>query len=247
MLLSARDTSAVYELDQRTGRILWTLGGKASTFRLAHGARFYFQHDATLLVRDRVSLFDDGAGPPAFEPESRGLILALNTRRHVARVVHQFVRPGHQTSAESEGSVQQLAGGNAFVGFGATPFFSEFSASGRLRFDAALPTDDGSYREYLFPWRATPRTRPVAVARRASGNAIAIDVSWNGSTTVTRWRVLARRSGALVPVTTVADRGFDTRITVHGSAGSFVVRALGKRGRVLGQSAPVKVSPGAPG
>src|SRR5581483_3505588 len=96
-LVSARDTSAVYEIDRASGRIIWTLGGKASSFRLAHGARFWFQHDAQLLSGDRVSLFDDGGGPPFFEPSSRGLILCLDVRHHVARVCRQYRRPGDQT------------------------------------------------------------------------------------------------------------------------------------------------------
>ncbi len=239
ILLSARDTSAVYELDQRTGRILWTLGGKASTFRLARGARFYFQHDAQLIAPDRVSLFDDGAGPPAFERSSRGLILSLDMRDHVARVARQFHLPGRGTSAESEGNVQSLPGGNVFIGFGASPFFSEFTASGEMKYAASLPTDDGSYREYLFPWHATPRTRPVAVARASADGGVVLHVSWNGANTVARWEVLARRGGSLRRVATAADHGFETAVAVPDRADSFVVRALGVRGRVLGQSAPV--------
>ena len=73
LLVSARDTSAIYDIDRATGRIVWTLGGKASTFRLGRGARFYFQHDAQLLRGDRVSLFDDEGGPPRKATSSRGL------------------------------------------------------------------------------------------------------------------------------------------------------------------------------
>ena len=72
VLVSARDTSAVYLLDRPSGRILWTLGGKASSFRLARGARFYFQHDAQMVGPERISLFDDEAGPPMQAPSSRG-------------------------------------------------------------------------------------------------------------------------------------------------------------------------------
>ena len=84
LLVSARDTSAVYEIDQATGRIAWTLGGKASSFRLGPGARFYFQHDAQMLPGNRVSLFDDESGPPNEARSSRGLILALDLRDHTA-------------------------------------------------------------------------------------------------------------------------------------------------------------------
>jgi hypothetical protein len=243
LLISARDTSAIYEIDRASGRILWKLGGKASSFRLSRGARFYFQHDAQMLPHDRVSLFDDEAGPPFEAPSSRGLILALDLRRRTARVVRQYHRPGGHTLAQSEGSVQTLPGGNVFVGFGSTPFFSEFSASGKVLFDAQLPTDDGSYREYRFPWSATPRTRPVAVARRSSSSRVSVYASWNGATTVARWQVLAGASAAaLAPVASVPDRGFETRIDIDASAGVLKVRALSSSGRVLSSSAAVSPS-----
>ncbi len=150
VLISARDTSAVYEIDRSTGRVLWTLGGRASSFRLGRGARFYFQHDAQLLPGGQISLFDDEGGPPIEGPASRGLILRLDLRHHAARVVHQYRRPGTPTLADSEGSLQTLASGDRFVGFGSTPFFSQFSAKGRLVFDASLPINDGSYREFNY-------------------------------------------------------------------------------------------------
>jgi hypothetical protein len=216
VLLSARDTSAIYLVRRAGSRVLWTLGGKASDFRLGPGARFWFQHDAQLLPGRRVSMFDDEAGPPQKAPRSRALVLRLRGRR--ALVERAFVRPG-LTSAQSEGSVQRLADGTVFVGFGAEPWFSQFSASGRLLFDARLPVDDGSYRVYRFAWRGRPRSSPAAVVRDGFVRA-----SWNGATGVAAWSVGATR---------VARTGFETRIPVSGP-GPFVVRARDARGRVLG-------------
>jgi len=239
VLVSARDTSAVYLIKRSSGRVLWTLGGKASDFRLGHGARFNFQHHAQMHGRDRVTVFDDEAGPPQKGPYSRGLLLKLDLPRHRARLVREY-RRSTTTSAQSEGSVQTLPGGNVFVGFGAQPFFSEFSANGRLLFDASLPQDDGSYRAYRFPWSASPRTRPVAAARRAGGAGVSVYASWNGATAVRRWQVLAGAdAGSLRAVRSVARTGFETRIDVPGAASVFAVRALGARGRVLGTSAGV--------
>ena len=159
ILISARDTSAVYKVDQASGRILWTLGGKGTDFNFGPGALFNFQHDAHMLRNGRISMFDDGAGPPMFNPYSRGLILQLDHRRHRATLVRQFAR-STSTSAQSEGSLQRLPGGNVFVGFGSEPFFSEFSSRGKLLLDASLPADDGTYRTYRFPWSASPKTKP---------------------------------------------------------------------------------------
>jgi hypothetical protein len=236
VLISARDTSAVYAVDRASGRIVWTLGGKASTFRLGPGARFWFQHDARMLPNGQIGMFDDEAGPPQKAPASRGLILALDQRRRTARVVRQYRRSGH-TSAQSEGSFQRLPGGNAFVGFGSEPFFSEFSATGRLVFDASLPQDDGSYRTLRFPWSATPRTLPDVAARRTGPSSVSVYASWNGATTVARWQVLAGASRT--PTASVPRRGFETRIDVAGPSTTFAVRALSARGRTLATSRPV--------
>src|SRR5690349_7419561 len=187
VLVSMRDTSALYEIRRAAGRIVWKLGGKASTFRLGRGARFWFQHDAQMLPNGEISLFDDQAGPPQRAPSSRGLVLSLDAKRRRAAVVSEYRRPA-DTSAQSEGSLQTLPNGNRLVGFGAQPFFSEFTAGGRMVFDAQLPQDDGSYRAYRFPWKATPRSKPDAVMR-----AGVVYVSWNGATEVARWQVLAGR------------------------------------------------------
>ena len=158
-------------------------------------------------------------------------------------MARQYHRPGGHTLAQSEGSVQTLPGGNVFVGFGSTEFFSEFSAGGKLLFDAHLPTDDGSYREYTFPWSATPRTRPDVVVHRSSATRVSVYVSWNGATTVARWQVLAGASASsLVPVSTVTKRNFETRIDISSTAGVFRLRALGPGGRVLASSAVVSPS-----
>ncbi|MEA2158027.1 MAG: hypothetical protein QOD66_407, partial [Solirubrobacteraceae bacterium] len=243
LLVSARDTSAVYLLDRASGRILWKLGGKASSFRLRHGARFYFQHDAQLAGPDTVSLFDDEAGPPFEAPASRALVLKLDLRHRSAAVLRSYRRPGNHTLAQSEGSVQQLPGGNVFVGFGSTQFFSEFSATGKLLFDASLPVDDGSYREFRFPWSATPATRPTAAARRTSPTGVSVYASWNGATTVARWQVLAGPSPSALRRTASARRsGFETRIDLPSSASSFAVQALSRSGHVLATSKAVHLS-----
>jgi hypothetical protein len=243
VLVSARDTSAVYEIDRSTGRVIWTLGGIASSFRMGRGASFFLQHDAQLLPGDRVSLFDDEGGPPFKAPSSRGLVLALDLRHRTATLAHQYLRPGNNTRAESEGSLQILPGDNAFVGFGSTPFFSRFSPAGKLVFDASLPVDDGSYREFNFAWNATPTTRPTVTARRTSRKRVSVYASWNGATNVVRWEVLAgRNASSLSRVLCAPSRGFETQIGVSSSAATFKVRALSSKGRVLASSIPVVAS-----
>jgi hypothetical protein len=160
-------------------------------------------------------------------------------------VANQYRRPGKPTLAESEGNLQTLPGGDVFAGFGATPYFSQFSASGRMLFDGALPVDDGSYRVFRFPWEATPRTRPVIVVRRLSAKHVVVYVSWNGASTVAHWQVLAGGTPAsLKVVKTVPDERFETRIDLSSVLGTtFAVRGLGPHGRALGRSLSVNSAP----
>ena len=239
VLVSARDTSAIYSVDRATGRIVWTLGGKASSFRLGGGARFFFQHDAEMLPDGRISLFDDEAGPPLEQPTSRGLILVLDLRRHTASVARQYLPPSDR-SAQSEGSVELVPGGDAFLGFGAQPYFSQFSASGRMLFDAQLPPDDGSYRAFRSVWSATPLTRPAAVARRIDPSHVTVFISWNGATDVSSWQVLA--TGSSKVLASVRRSGFETQVGIPGSPATVTVRALSPVGRVLATSLPAAVS-----
>src|SRR5204863_9360513 len=80
LLVSARNTHAVYKLKRRTGAILWRLGGKRSDFAMGPGTRFAWQHDARRRPDGTVSLFDNEAAPQV-RAQSRGLVLRLNMPR----------------------------------------------------------------------------------------------------------------------------------------------------------------------
>jgi len=230
VFVSMRDTCAVYLIDRAGSRIVWRLGGKASAFKLGSGARFWFQHDAQLHGNE-VTMFDDEAGPPQKAPSSRGLTLRLDFKHRRASVARSL-RRADDVSAQSEGSNEMLSGGQRFLGFGAQPWFTQFSSTGKVIFDARLPIDDGSYRVYRFPWTARPVTKPVAAV---SGGALY--ASWNGATAVARWQALAGAdAGALKPVATAARSGFETKIPVP-SAAVYAVRALDAKGHVLATSA----------
>lgn len=235
LLISARNTSTVYYVDRRTGAIDWRLGGRRSSFRLASGAAFAFQHDARRLTHDSLSLFDNGGGPPRSERQSRALVLALDRRHHVARLVRAYAHPRPSLAPDSQGNVERLADGNVFVGWGASPYMSEYSPAGRLLFDANLHGPDESYRSFRLPWSGNPASPPSIAVRGKTAFA-----SWNGATRVATWQVLTGSSpDLLVPAASAPHAGFETSIPTSGGATWYAVRALDAAGRVLGTSAPV--------
>jgi hypothetical protein len=243
VLISLRDTSGVYLLNKDTGEIVWQIAGKQTSFTRGKKTRFYFQHDARLEGRhlERLTLFDDEAGPPAYGP-SRGLILKLHSGK--VTLVHQYPRSA-TTVAGAEGSMQVLKHGYAMVGYGATPYFSEFTKGGekeregRMVFDAQLPKGDGTYRVRRDAWSGDPATVPKLVAER-EGESVDLYASWNGATAVARWQVLAGPdAGSLSPIGTYEWSGFETEMTVSSSQPVFEVQALDAGGHVLASSEPV--------
>jgi hypothetical protein len=240
LIISARNTWAAYKVSMRSGRIVWTLGGKHSTFRMAPGSVFAFQHDVRVRAADdrTVTVFDDGAGPPKVHRQSRGVTLELDVRRHTAHLIGED-RHSPALLASYEGNVEQLPNGDQFLGWGQQPYFTEFAPSGQTVFDGRFVGDNSSYRAYRFPWRGTPRTLP-AVFAAASGASATVYVSWNGATEVSRWQVLTGADPTeLRAITTARRQGFETKITVP-YAPYVVVRALDEAGRVLSTSLPVK-------
>ena len=241
-LVSMRNTWAIYLVSARTGKILWTLGGKNSSFTVPSQASFKWQHDAELHSGSTVTLFDDhccditGADTylPATGP-SRGLTLKLNQATHTARVVREY---SHGTTFHSEymGNTQVLPNGNVVVGWGEVPFVSEYSPAGKLLFDAALPSPDMSYRAYVQPWVGKPLYPPSGAAH-AKGSGATVFASWNGATQVSSWKVLAVTGGGAAQVVATHKRtGFETSIPVSGGSRRFEVQAVDAAGRVLGTS-----------
>jgi hypothetical protein len=232
LLISSRNTWTVYALDPRSGRVIWRLGGKRSSFRQGSGTRTAWQHDPRELRDGTISIFDNGASP-AVRKESRALVLNVDPLHRVATVLAQFTH-GPPLLAESQGNMQALANGDWFVGWGQVPDFSEYGPQGQLLFDGHLPAKAESYRSFRFAWSATPAHRPTFAFA-----APVVYASWNGATQVASWMVLAGpAAGALRPVAAALRSGFETPITLPAGVGGPVlaVQALDAAGNMLGTS-----------
>jgi hypothetical protein len=241
VLLSARNTWALYDVDINSGAVRWRLGGARSRFNLGPGARFYWQHDAEFQPGGLISLFDNGSDPPK-EKESRGLLLVPNLATRTVTLARQFVNPTRTLLAESQGNALGLPDGNWLLGYGRLPNFTEVDSSGHLLLDGTLGRDVQNFTTTLSPWRGQPRTVPSVVVRRAAAGTVTVTVSWNGATDVHSWRVLAgASSGTLSSVTTVAKAGFETSVPAP-TAGPYVaVQALDGSGAVIGASPAVRI------
>jgi hypothetical protein len=215
LIVSARNTWAAYKVERHSGRVLWRLGGKRSDFAFGAGARFEWQHDVRHHAGGIVTVFDNAAAP-AKEPQSRALVLKLDESRKRVTLVRAYVHRPERVLSHFMGNAQLLANGNVVVGWGGSPFVTEFARDGTIVFDSSLPKGGQSYRAFRFPWVGRPADRPALVERGGM-----LYASWNGATEVASWRV----DGETTPRT-----GFETVLR----ATRGVVAALDKKGKVLG-------------
>jgi hypothetical protein len=168
LLIDARDTWTTYEVNRHTGKIEWQIGGKDSSFKIeaAKGQilddadeAFSWQHDPEDLGNGIFTWFDNDAAGTANTgindivnlPYSRVVTLKLNFRTHVATLIKSIDQP-EDLSAASQGNGQTLADGDLQVGWGALPYFSTYSPSGKLLFNAEFPSGVNTYRAYRFNW-----------------------------------------------------------------------------------------------
>jgi hypothetical protein len=236
LLVSARHTSAVYEINKRTGKIVWALGGKHSSFRIGPGANFAWQHDAQMQPDGTITVFDNGAGTYKSENQSRALRIRLSGRQ--ATLVRAYPHKPPLLS-ENEGNVQTLPDGNLFVGWGKTPYFSEFRSGGRQLFSIRMNLPLQSYRAYRFGWWGQP-TAPPSIAVSPTTGGAQVYASWNGATAVAAWQVLAGPTpGSLTPVTRAQRSSFETVLSASNPGPFYAVQALSSDGRVLGTSATI--------
>ncbi len=162
LLINSRYTWTTYKVNLHTGKIIWELGGKQSTFRLtaargqvldSAGEIFAFQHDPEAIGNGEYTFFDDESdGSTTLLSHSRVVTVKLDVAARVATLVKSVDQPEGRV-APAEGNAQTTGNGDLFVGWGALPYISEFSPTGRLLFNAAFPAGVSTYRAYLLPWR----------------------------------------------------------------------------------------------
>ena len=241
LLLTSRHMSAVYKVDRRTGRALWKMGGRHGDFKMGRGARFYYPHDGQRAPDGSLTIFDNHAGPAAGSGPSRGLRLRVDAKTHEVTLLQSFAHPGGAKST-SQGNANELADGNVFIGWGISPWFSEYTADGRLVFAAHFKNAwSQSYRAFKGDWHATPKSDPRISARLGANQTIVAYVSWNGATEVARWRLLGGGDpNALSPIGTAPWADFETQLVLPGKPAYVQVEALDAAGNVIGRSAVVK-------
>ncbi|OCF44771.1 hypothetical protein I317_01461 [Kwoniella heveanensis CBS 569] len=247
-LISSRHCHALYYISAQTGAILWTIGGKNSSFSMGDGSAFEWQHDARW--RDnytQISVFDNAATSwESDESYARGLLLNVDTSANSVTLAQAFI-PWNQTVSKSQGSMQQLSNGNWLLGWGQTPFFSEYDLSGTLLSSAQFGVGNvQGYRVLSSNWTGYPTTTPaLAVVNNASTSQYDIYVSWNGATEVDQWVLTASSNPSSSSATTttlnqVQKTTFETLISIDqdvAASYSWVQsKAVSSNGSILGFS-----------
>jgi hypothetical protein len=234
LLVSSRNTHTIYKLDRTSGEIMWRLGGKHSDFEIAPAAVFAWQHDARRQPDGSITVFDNGS--------ERSRALALNVDESGRRVTlrQEYAHPSSLHST-SQGNVQVLPSGNVFVGWGAQPYLSEFTPSGKLVFDAELGSGYISYRAYRIPWSGIGAGVPTVVASSSRAGVEAF-VSWNGDSRVARWVALTGTSrAALSPIGSIPRTGFETGMRLSREVTKLAIRGVDRSGATVGTSELIAV------
>ncbi|GAA4805409.1 arylsulfotransferase family protein [Tomitella cavernea] len=244
IVISCRHTGTVYKIARDGSRVLWRLGGKSSDFPVPPDASFSWQHCAVQHADGTLSLFDNSLrtppSPGAPSPASSALVLDVDEDARTVRLRRRLHHPV-PLYADTQGSMQTLPDGSAFVGWGAAPYASLFDASGNMVWDAHIAEPWHSYRAHVDDWAGTPDDAPAVAARRARTGGVTVYASWNGATEVASWRILTGDApGALHAVADMPRTGFESAAPVPDAQTWLAAAALDAAGNELGRSEPVR-------
>ncbi|MFA4928951.1 MAG: arylsulfotransferase family protein [Patulibacter sp.] len=237
LILSARQTSAVYRISKATGQIDWRLGGRKSDFKMGSGTQFALQHDARVQSDGTIRIFDNSSEEQG--KRSRSIVLRLDREAKTATLAADVRLPGEKLFAATQGNSERLPNGGLMIGWGSQARGTEFGPDGKVRFDVDLPSGYDNYRYYRMPWQGRPSAPPKARAKAAPNGATNVWVSWNGATEVARWQVLGP-DGAVLG--TQVWTSFETWIRVPGRPASVRLRALDAAGNVLGTTKTARIA-----
>ena len=205
----------LYDVDIHSGGFIWRLGGSRSSFKLAPGARFYWQHDAEFQPGGLISAVRQRLGSAEGEAVARAAAGARPGQPHGQP--RQAVRqPAKTLLAESQGNAAGAArrqtGCSATAGCRTSPSSTPPAASCSTGRSAANVQD---FTTFLSPWSGQPDD--AAVARRGAAAARGRSRSPRAGTARPTSRPgacsPAPRPSALAPVATRREAGFETTIT----------------------------------
>ncbi|KAJ5606570.1 hypothetical protein N7510_009351 [Penicillium lagena] len=260
-LLSARSMCTIFKMDGNTGDIIWQLGGKHSDF--SQDFDFCWQHDTrmhqkylhyeTKGSKEIISFFDNSAhenlsGGPILQTRaySEGKVVELDTAKRTARLIASFRAPG-DLSVKSQGNVQLLPNGNAFINWGYDGAMSEHKPDGTTIFFTGL--DSGklgpgseNYRAFKFDWHALPFEEPALVAFKEEDSAgTSLYVSWNGDTETKIWRFFEKAADGRKTLLGQTKRtGFETTFRTNKRPSQVVAEAYDAHDKQLVSSPAVK-------
>lgn len=252
-LLSARSMCTIFKMDGETGEIIWRLGGKHSDFTLGEGVDFCWQHDTrkhkkylnheTKGSKEIISFFDNSAhenlaGGPVLTTRSysAGKVVELDTEKGTAKLIASFRAPG-DLSVRSQGNMQLLPNGNAFINWGYDGAMSEHKPDGTPIFFTWLDSGElgpGSenYRAFKFDWRAHPYEEPALVAFKEHAGT-ACHVSWNGDTETRVWKFYEKKDSKRTLLGQSERTGFETGFRTDQAVGRVIAEAYDADGKLL--------------
>jgi hypothetical protein len=248
VMVSSRNTSAIYGIDHKTGRTSWILGGKRDQFSLHRHRDWVFctQHDTYRLPGGKLFVFDNGGAHTFGRTKcrvhpARAMLFDFDPAKRKVSLVRSvsskpFTADGKGIFSEYVGSVQVETGGNWLIDWGSPTRISDVGADGREQRLLRLPY--WSYRAMpAAGWTGRPPGRPAIAAQRRNGH-VTVWASWNGATEIASWQLLAGDTAStLKPVGgPVAFQDLETRMALRTGAKLVAVRALDASGATLGES-----------
>lgn len=228
-LVSARHMHSIYLVSGQTGEVMWTLGGQKNefvelppedgaifsnpvlTFAWQHHSRFYPGGKNNTDGKLHLTFFDnhtkDRSEAGCITNCSRGLHIRLDTESNpkTVQLIQEYQHPSGLLS-QSQGSMQMLDNGNAFIGWGRMPSFTEHTPDGNTVFDvqispwisrATMGRALDNYRAFKQDWKATPYWPPNVATKTLRGAKTAY-LSWNGATEVKGWILVSHFESTVI-------------------------------------------------
>ncbi|HSA50891.1 MAG TPA: arylsulfotransferase family protein [Yinghuangia sp.] len=247
ILISARGTSAVYEIDTTTGEIVWRLGGKQPTVQLPDGTPAPNDPFSVRAHTDDAVYVGDTDSQTG---RARGLVYRTDGAAPTNLIKQIAPDTAPVVQANSRGAFQPVSRavsiGGTYAGLlSLDGSVFEYDVNGAQVFTATAPASQRT-ATVRGAWYGRPTTQPDIATEVQGGNHAVVYASWNGSDQVAQWRVQVGPDGDNLRVVATASRaGFETAVPIDYTAGDQYVRvdALAANGSVISTVSELGILP----